>query len=235
MKINELIKEIREKNGLTIREFAEKVDVTHSFVSKIEAGNRKVSQKFLEKLVKRYPLYEKQLSQAYIEQNLPEDIKDKIKLEGFRKVEGEVGKFKLKIYDFITNKSGKIDMKKYTEEEYPLLTTQGNEIKKNGYVFNIVGDDLKPVFANDDKIVFLKEKFEDWQNLDSRLILVKINDEMYIRKLFFAEGKPFLFSFNDRLYSKIEVNNEVEYIGQLDFQLERNVRKLEFPQEKSEG
>ncbi len=71
--------------------------------------------------------------------------------------------------------------------------------------------------------------------MDSRLILVKINDEMYIRKLFFAEGKPFLFSFNDRLYSKIEVNNEVEYIGQLDFQLERNVRKLEFPQEKTEG
>ena len=51
---------------------------------------------------------------------------------------------------------------------------------------------------------------------------------MFMRKLFFDEGKPFLVSFNPRLYPKLEVTEDTKYIGQLSQQLDRIVTKIEF-------
>ena len=75
-----------------------------------------------------------------------------------------------------------------------------------------------------------KEEFTKWENLDSKLILVKLDDVYYVRKLYFEDGEPYLHSFNDRLYPKIRISDikKVEYIGKLDSQLYRDMRKVTF-------
>ena len=80
----------------------------------------------------------------------------------------------------------------------------------------------------DDIIILSKKIFKDWQSLNSRLLFVKIDDNYYLRKLFFKNGKPFLFSFNENVYPEIELPKNAEYIAELTGQLNRNVQEIEF-------
>ena len=224
-KMSEIIKKIRAEHKESTRDFSEKIGLSHSFISKLEAGDRKVSKKTLGTLIKKYPLYEKQLLQAYAEQNLPENFDNTF--QGLRQVEGV--KELLKIYNFISNSDGRVNFSNYKEMEF-MLTKEVLEIAKNGFIFEVTGEMLLPFFSENDIIVFKKEELETWQELDSKLILIKLDEDYYLRKLYFEDGEPYLYAFNDRLYPKIQINKQkkVEYIGKLEMQLFRSVKNIKF-------
>ena len=224
-KMSELIKKIRADYNESTRDFSEKIGLSHSFISKLEGGDRKVSKKTLGTLIEKYPLYEKQLLQAYAEQNLPENFDNTF--HDLRQVEGI--KEQLKIYSFISNGDGRVNFSTYKEMEL-MVTNENLEIIKNGFIFEVIGEMLMPYFSENDIIVFSKGEFKTWQELDSKLILVKLDEEYYLRKLYFENGEPFLCAFNDRLYPKIQISKQkkIEYIGELEMQLVRSVKNLKF-------
>ena len=228
MTIDKLIKKIRTEHGYSFGDMGEKVGFSKAMMEAVEKKKSPVSRNVLEGLIKTFPIYENQLIKAYLNQFLREDLQEKISVGSLKRVEKETDRYKLKIYLFQSAGSGEIDLTSYEEVEYPLPIETGKEIQKNGYVFKVQGDNMKPNLLENDVIVFYKEEFQGWEAVDSRLILVEIDGKIYMRKLFFEEGKPFLVSFNTRMYPKFEVTEDTKYIGQLTQQLDRIVTKIEF-------
>ena len=228
MTIDKLIEKIRTEHGYSFGIMGEKVGFSKAMMEAVEKKKSPVSRNVLEGLIKAFPIYENQLIKAYLNQFLREDLQERISVGNLKRVEKEADKYKLKTYLFQSAGSGEIDLDSYEEIEYPLPVEVGKKIQKNGYVFKVQGENMKPNLLENDIIVFYKEEFQGWEAVDSRLILVEKNDKMFMRKLFFDEGKPFLVSFNPRLYPKLEVTEDTKYIGQLSQQLDRIVTKIEF-------
>ncbi|NLT94075.1 MAG: helix-turn-helix transcriptional regulator [Clostridia bacterium] len=81
MKLGEIIKKYREENNLSLREFADKCDLSHSYISKLEEGKDPRSGKKIEPTldtVKKIseainiPLDELLKMIGYIEPSIPE-------------------------------------------------------------------------------------------------------------------------------------------------------------------
>lgn len=68
------LKKIRFSNDDTLRSLAEKVGVSHVYISQIEKGITPPSKNFLEKILAVYPNNEKELIKAYLEEVLPESV-----------------------------------------------------------------------------------------------------------------------------------------------------------------
>ncbi len=224
MKISELIKKIRIEHGYSFQEMGNKLGFSKGMISAIEREDSPVSKNLVEAYIKNYPLYKKELIKSYLEQFMPENIDEEINIGNVNLAE----LYMIKIYNFVSNGDGKINLSEYSEEQFPLDEKNKIEIYNNGYVFKVLGDNMKPHFLKDDIIILSKKIFKDWQSLNSRLLFVKIDNNYYLRKLFFKNGKPFLFSFNENVYPEIELPKNAEYIAELTGQLNRNVQEIEF-------
>ena len=78
MSFSEVFKKIRNESGEALRKLADRIDMSHVYISKIEKGETPPSKNFLDKIIKAYPGHEKELVQAYLEELLPEDIADRV-------------------------------------------------------------------------------------------------------------------------------------------------------------
>ena len=68
------LKKIRFANKDTLRSLAEKIGVSHVYISQIEKGTTPPSKNFLEKILTVYPDDEKELIKSYLEDVLPEGV-----------------------------------------------------------------------------------------------------------------------------------------------------------------
>ena len=222
MKLKDLVKEIRIQNGYSLSAFGEYLDFSRGFLHNVEKGERKVSKRLLDKLVKKFPLYSNQLIETYATEMIP----------GIMERDSEIVEkaevHEVKVYTFDSTGNGKVDLDNYKKTLFPLDADDEEIIMKNGFVFEIVGDNMQPYFSSSDIIVLTKEKFESWQSLDSRLILVEINGEYFIKKLFFITGEPYLYSFNERLYPELKVDEQTKFVAILYSQIVRHVDDLQF-------
>lgn len=231
MKFNELLRKIRMESNLRYSEMADKIGFSKGFISNVEKGKRGVSEKYLSVLIKQFPLYEEELVKAYTEQKIPAIADNKIKIEGFGKVDiSQMKEYKFKVYRFISSNDGRVELTEFEEMTSVIDKEIGDKILKEGFVFEVFDNAVAPILFENDKIVFIKENFSRWEDLDSKLILIKLNNDFYIRKLYFQGGEPYLCSFNERMYPKIKLYDieKVEYIGKLDSQLHRDLKKITF-------
>ena len=74
----EVLKKIREKKGDSIRSLGEKTEIHFTYISNIERGARPVNKEILSKIIKVYPDKERELTQAYLEEVLPDDVAKKV-------------------------------------------------------------------------------------------------------------------------------------------------------------
>lgn len=74
----EVLKKIREEKGDSVRSLGEKTEVHFTYISNIERGARPINKDVLSKIIKVYPDKEKELTQAYLEEVLPEGIAEKV-------------------------------------------------------------------------------------------------------------------------------------------------------------
>ena len=74
MNFGQTLKEIRLKNGDSLRSLGNKTDVFFTYIDKIEKGVNVINKKLLEKLIATYPLDEKILIDSYIKEMLPVNI-----------------------------------------------------------------------------------------------------------------------------------------------------------------
>ena len=207
-KINEYVREIRMKEGYTLQELADKLDVSKNFVHMIEKEERNVTEKFLKKLVDALPKYREKLLSIYYKDKIPSDFWG-----------NNVKRMRLKVYDYDTSLDGRVCLT--NSKEVVFMTDK--QFPENSIFINISGDKAEPFFYAGDLVVFYPENFINWESLNRRLVVVRIKDEIVIRKLIFKEAIPFLVAFNNEVYSDINIKNEeIEYLGQLSEFLERN-------------
>lgn len=74
----EIFKKIREEKGDSVRSLGEKSEVHFTYISNIERGARPINKDVLSKIIKVYPDKERELTQAYLEEVLPESIVKKV-------------------------------------------------------------------------------------------------------------------------------------------------------------
>lgn len=74
MKFGEILKEIRIKNGDSLRKLSEKIGTPFTYIDRVEKGVNPPSETMIEGLLKTYPLQKKILSKAYSEEKLPINV-----------------------------------------------------------------------------------------------------------------------------------------------------------------
>ena len=90
MSFGEVLKEIRLYNEDTLRSLGEKINLSFTYIDKIEKNGTPINKGFLEKLLIVYPLQKNKLIKAYLEEVLPsnytldsKDINNKTSIENF--------------------------------------------------------------------------------------------------------------------------------------------------------
>lgn len=76
----EILKEIRIKNGDTFRSLAEKIDISFSYIDKVEKGLRPINKEMFSNLLRVYQFDKKKLIDAYTIEVFPENAIKELKL-----------------------------------------------------------------------------------------------------------------------------------------------------------
>ena len=76
----EILKEIRIKNNDSFRSLAEKIDISFSYIDKVEKGLRPINKEMFSKLLKVYQFDKKKLIDAYTIEVFPENAIKELKL-----------------------------------------------------------------------------------------------------------------------------------------------------------
>ena len=225
MKISELIKRIRLDQNYSYSEMAKRLGFSKGMVEAMEKERAPVSKNFVESFIRAFPLHKKNILKLYLEQYVPDEEKKNILISEAELSEDDLDFFLIKIYNFDTEGDGRVNVEKFEEVKVMISIDTGNKIMENGFVVKVMGNKMNPYFFENDRLAFLRVSFENWTKYDSKIILVKISGTLYIKKLYFENGSPFLYSFNDRIFPKLEITKDikVEFLGVLFKRLEQDL------------
>lgn len=136
----EILKEIRIKNGDTFRSLAEKIDISFSYIDKVEKGLRPINKEMFSNLLRVYPFDKKRLIDAYTLEVFPENaIKDLKLLKDTNDYEY--------IYEFLFNNLTDIEKKNLLKNMFDRLEV---ELFKKGTYEN-----------NKEKLNIIKSKIDN--------------------------------------------------------------------------
>lgn len=76
----EILKEIRIKNNNSFKSLAEKIDISFSYIDKVEKGLRPINKEMFSNLLRVYPFDKKRLIDAYTLEVFPENAIKELKL-----------------------------------------------------------------------------------------------------------------------------------------------------------
>ena len=134
----------------------------------------------------------------------------------------------LKVYNFDSSRDGLLSFNDYIEMSQVVDTNEVKEFKNNISV-NISGNLMQPFFFEGDKILIKKEELTIWGDLNRKIVLYKLEDKFYLRKVLFIDGKGYLEAFNKDVYGKFEIDYKVKYIGRVVKQFNtRDLSNIEF-------
>lgn len=136
----EILKEVRIKNGDTFRSLAEKIDISFSYIDKVEKGLRPINKEMFSNLLRVYPFDKKRLIDAYTLEVFPENaIKDLKLLKDTNDYEY--------IYEFLFNNLTDIEKKNLLKNMFDRLEV---ELFKKGTYEN-----------NKEKLNIIKSKIDN--------------------------------------------------------------------------
>ena len=115
MEMKELVKKIRLENNYSFSEMADKLGFSKGMVSAVESGRSPASQKFLEAMIKKFPLYKNNIIKSYTEQYLPEELKENILVGDFEFAEKDIKTFTFAVDNFDTRGNGWVESENYEE------------------------------------------------------------------------------------------------------------------------
>ncbi len=227
------LREFRRERDLTGKEIGEKLGVSQAFVAKMESGIKNPSDELLESFFDSYRISDKsklEIREMVALDKSPEliqkkymSMKNKTKETANYDIE-EGKKISIKVFDYDTSKTGRVNLDKFTEESFMLDSQISNELE-DGMVIKVKGNYMQPYFYEGDMLLIETEKFESWQELDKKIVLYRLDEEIYIRKVLFEKGKGYLVAFNINHYENVEIKENIEYIGKLRKQI--NIRDLD--------
>ncbi|MDD7261634.1 MAG: helix-turn-helix transcriptional regulator [Fusobacterium mortiferum] len=79
MTFGEVLKKIRTDKQMSLRDLGKELDLSFTFVDKVEKGISPASENFLEKVLECFPLHRKELIEAYTKDYIPTVVIDELK------------------------------------------------------------------------------------------------------------------------------------------------------------
>jgi lexA repressor len=172
MAFGEIFKEIRLKNNDSLRGLGEKIDISFSYIDQIEKGLRPINKDILEKIIKVYPLYKRQLEKAYLDEIMPESLKGST----FNMEEQKVNTVILPVYGKASAGNGYINL---DQEIYYFPIKKGN-FSDRSFLVEINGNSMEPTLEDGDYALVDPDNIDYVKN---KIYVVTYNDESFIKRI----------------------------------------------------
>lgn len=224
MSFGETLKNIRKKHKDSLATLAEKLGVAYSYIDRVEKGSA-ISEKIFTKLLEVYQEDEDELNLSYLEKTVPEVILDKLMYKNDKLTVTTPTMKAQKFKTYIVNSLGDGSLlSDYKIKE--LIIPMGLSLKKNNFCIEIEGDELEPIFYENDTLL-IEETSESWQELNKKIVVIEKGDNRILRKVEIVNYEPLFFSLNN-IYPPFPLDKEMKLLGKVTNLLSRNLEKIKF-------
>lgn len=200
MTFGKILKEIRLENGDSLQRLAEKTNIVFTYIDKIEKGTRPINKENLEKFIKVYPLYKKKFEKAYLDEIMPESLKDGI----FNIDEQKVDTIILPVYGKASAGNGYINL---DQEIYYFPIKKGN-FSDRSFLVEINGNSMETTLQDGDYALV------DPNNIDylkNKIYVVTYNDESFIKRIVMDEkSKIVMLKSDNPEYEDILITKDMQ-------------------------
>ena len=172
MAFGEIFKEIRLKNNDSLRGLGEKIDMSFSYIDQIEKGLRPINKDILEKFIKVYPLYKRQLEKAYLDEIMPESLKGST----FNMEEQKVNTVILPVYGKASAGNGYINL----DQEIYYFPIKKGDFSDRSFLVEINGNSMEPTLEDGDYALVDPDNIDYVKN---KIYIVTYNDESFIKRM----------------------------------------------------
>ena len=213
----EILKEYRNRNNLNVRDLAEKIGVSQTFITRIETNQNKVSEKVLEVLRVILPKLEyKEILEYEDYRNTPDFIRREIdelhrkELSKKRKVVSEVGE--IPFFSDIRASAGVGCLNGDTNSDQ-YIEVPKKFAKRGNVAIRVYGDSMYPEIQDDDIVIVDTCEVEYCQN---KIVIVNYKDELFVKKIRKINDLVMLESSNPYYKPiKIEGTEDFKIIGRV--------------------
>ena len=172
MSFGKIFKEIRLKNNDSLRGLGEKIDISFSYIDQIEKGLRPINKDILEKFIKAYPLYKKEFEKAYLDEIMPDSLKDST----FSIEKQRVNTVILPVFGKASAGNGYLNL---DQEIYYFPIKKGN-FSDRSFLVEINGNSMEPTLEDGDYALVDPDNIDYVKN---KIYVVTYNDESFIKRM----------------------------------------------------
>ena len=200
MTFGKILKEIRLENGDSLQRLAEKTNIVFTYIDKIEKGTRPINKENLEKFIKVYPLYKKKFEKAYLDEIMPESLKDGV----FNIDEQKVDTIILPVYGKASAGNGYINL---DQEIYYFPIKKGN-FSDRSFLVEINGNSMETTLQDGDYALVDPDNIDYLKN---KIYVVTYNDESFIKRMVMDEkSKIVMLKSDNPEYEDILITKDMQ-------------------------
>ena len=200
MSFGKTFKEIRLKNNDSLRGLGEKIDISFSYIDQIEKGLRPINKDILEKFIKVYPLYKKQLEKAYLDEIMPESLKGST----FNMEEQKVNTVILPVYGKASAGNGYINL----DQEIYYFPIKKGDFSDRSFLVEINGNSMEPTLEDGDYALVDPDNIDYVKN---KIYVVTYNDESFIKRMVIdIKSKIIMLKSDNPEYEDILITKDMQ-------------------------
>ena len=200
MAFGEIFKKIRLKNNDSLRGLGEKIDMSFSYIDQIEKGLRPINKDILEKFIKVYPLYKRQLEKAYLDEIMPESLKGST----FNMEEQKVNTVILPVYGKASAGNGYINL----DQEIYYFPIKKGDFSDRSFLVEINGNSMEPTLEDGDYALVDPDNIDYVKN---KIYVVTYNDESFIKRMVMdAKSKIVMLKSDNPEYEDILITKDMQ-------------------------
>nr|DAS48515.1 MAG TPA: Repressor protein CI [Caudoviricetes sp.] len=200
MAFGETLKEIRIKNGDSLRKLSEKTDIVFTYIDRLEKGTVPINKNLLEKFIKAYPLYKKQFEKAYLDEIMPETLKGST----FNMEEQKVNTVILPVYGKASAGNGYINL----DQEIYYFPIKRGDFSDRSFLVEINGNSMEPTLEDGDYALVDPDNIDYLKN---KIYVVTFNDESFIKRIVIDDkSKIIMLKSDNPEYEDILITKDMQ-------------------------
>ena len=200
MTFGQTLKEIRIKNGDSLRKLSEKTDIVFTYIDRLEKGTVPINKNLLEKIIKAYPLYKKQLEKAYLDEIMPESLKGST----FNMEKQKVNTVILPVYGKASAGNGYINL----DQEIYYFPVKKGDFSDRSFLVEISGNSMEPTLEDGDYALVDPDNIDYVKN---KIYVVTYNDESFIKRMVMdAKSKIVMLKSDNPEYEDILITKDMQ-------------------------
>ena len=200
MNFGQTLKEIRIKNGDSLRKLSEKTDIVFTYIDRLEKGTVPINKNLLEKIIKAYPLYKKQLEKAYLDEIMPESLKGST----FNMEKQKVNTVILPVYGKASAGNGYINL----DQEIYYFPVKKGDFSDRSFLVEISGNSMEPTLEDGDYALVDPDNIDYVKN---KIYVVTYNDESFIKRMVIdIKSKIIMLKSDNPEYEDILITKDMQ-------------------------